>query len=388
MKLDLWKDVAFKVLGDHSDFSASSLGNVLMKSILQKEEGTLFTYYKSGYMTEQFCIKNLDELIQKDGARLIAKNILNDSNYNYIYVWSDAIFSFNYNPNNKFLNSEGFSQKESLLESVDKYINNFILPDIQSGHIFSVVKQGQSLALQSIGAAGIDLERGNYSSKVIEDYDFMVNDLRSDSPFGRISILSGVAGSGKTHIVRSLLSQVQDAMFVLIPPDYVSSLGGAEFLPLLMQNKQDIATKGSIILVLEDSDCVLVKRMGDNINSIQSLLNLSDGILGSLLDIRVVATTNATKLEIDPAILRTGRLSKQIEVNHLDLETARNIYLRLLPKTKQFPKKLEVYHSSVDFKIILSDIYSLARENGWISENKKKSDKPTGNLNFPFIDTY
>ena len=91
---------------------------------------------------------------------------------------------------------------------------------------------------------------------------------------------------------------------------------------------------GPIALVLEDADRCLVTRGENNINSIQSLLNLGDGILGSLLDLRIIATTNAKKLEMEAAILRPGRLSKRLEVGALDLDTARGVFRRLLPDAK------------------------------------------------------
>ncbi len=49
------------------------------------------------------------------------------------------------------------------------------------------------------------------------------------------------------------------------------------------------------MLIVEDADECLVQRGSDNMSTIASVLNISDGILGSILDVRVLATTNAEK---------------------------------------------------------------------------------------------
>ena len=61
---------------------------------------------------------------------------------------------------------------------------------------------------------------------------------------------------------------------------------------------------------------------------ISAILNTSDGILGSTLDLRIVATTNAKKVDFDSAILRPGRLCTHIEVDKISTEQAHKIFLR------------------------------------------------------------
>ena len=118
-----------------------------------------------------------------------------------------------------------------------------------------------------------------------------------------------------------------------------------------------------------------MSRDKDNINSVQSLLNLGDGILGSLLDLRIVATTNAHELHLDEAISRPGRLSKMLEVGPLDIHTARSVFSRLLPDAKlpdELTKKFkEESVTSSGFKMSLAEAYSLARKYGWLPETRK-----------------
>jgi ATP-dependent 26S proteasome regulatory subunit len=112
-----------------------------------------------------------------------------------------------------------------------------------------------------------------------------------------------------------------------------------------------------------------VTRASENINSIQSLLNLGDGILGSLLDLRIVATTNADELKMEAAILRPGRLSRMLEVGFLDPKTAQGVFHRLIPGAKLPEKLLDI--KGREFKVTLAEVYSLARQSGWEPPSRK-----------------
>lgn len=149
--------------------------------------------------------------------------------------------------------------------------------------------------------------------------------------------------------------EASNGMFVIISPDMVKELSGPKFLPLLLQYKGH-AKNGPIILILEDADKCLVKRGEENMPSIQALLNLGDGILGSLLDIRIVATTNANKLEMEEAMMRPGRLSKRIEVSYLSYTEAVNVFNQLVPN-------VECTLSVKDHS--LAEVYEAARKSGW-----------------------
>ena len=62
------------------------------------------------------------------------------------------------------------------------------------------------------------------------------------------------------------------------------------------------------VIILEDADRLLWRRGGDNREAVSSLLNIADGLLGRMLRIHVVCSVNSAMEDIDPAILRPGRL--------------------------------------------------------------------------------
>ena len=407
MDMGLWKNIDFLPAG-HVDFGfdATSLGAAaLMKDVLTKSSGHLSTFARAGNVKQSAaseddvpmsirdkCIKLMTDL----GGRLVYRDV---SRGGGLFVWENGMVSMDIS--GVYVNIEAVSQDEVLVNKIrEEFAPQWAIVET-TGHIYAIVSSNGRLSMSSIGNAGISLEAGNYTPKVMKDYKFMVKDLCSETPSGRISIMRGVAGTGKTHLIRALLLEVPDALFVLVSPDLATNLPGPELLPLLMQYHAN--TSGPIVLVIEDADKCLVSRGESNMNSVQSLLNLGDGILGSLLDIRIVATTNADEFKMDAAITRPGRLSKMLDVGVLDYETACSVFKRLLPDLA-LPKDLDIgydagmlevhpSHSGVhymgaraaltkeahkriaDFKMTLAEVYALARKNGWTAASRK-AEKP------------
>lgn len=154
--------------------------------------------------------------------------------------------------------------------------------------------------------------------------------------------------------MRSLLSAVKNAVFVVVPPQLVPELGSPDILPALTSAKSEV--NGPICLILEDADRVLVNRKEGDMSSIAAMLNLGDGILGAVLDIRIVATTNAAQLEMDPATRRPGRLCRYLQVNPLEPTIANGVYTRLVQKPFTFQSPTS-----------LAEVYARARDAGWVA---------------------
>ena len=378
--MDIWKkNHTTTNIGQspHIDYHSFGL-MILLKELFYKEKGHLTDFDEEGYIKaptdkgESFYAK-----LEEKGGRLIFK-IIGDHNEDRTYLFFDGMVTINIGSNN-YVTVRGMSYNEEWLRELRTFFTEQFLPPVQHGHIFAIVRSGQHLHLNTIGDASIPLERGNYTKQVLSVYDAAVKDLNASSPGGRILILEGEPGTGKTHMIRALLNDVPDAMFVLISPDMVPSLAGPDLLPVLITNKQNYEMEGPIVLVLEDADRCLVRREGDNISEIQSLLNLGDGILGSLLDLRIVATTNAKKLDMEQALLRPGRLSQRLEVGPLDFETARAVFHRLVPEA-QFPESLQSDNPHNRLKMTLAEVYSLARKAGWEPAPREQNTNVAGGL--------
>jgi hypothetical protein len=363
------------------------------KHILGSEKGHITSLSISGVIEKN--AKYFNSKLINMGGRLIHKSIADNSTI-YSFHWNEALFDINYQTNGTvYIN--GISISEKLINDISELFKKHFTTKSKQGYIFAILRQGSSLMMQKVGFAGIPLIKENYKNEVIEDFHHIIKDLKSPSPSGRIAIFDGPMGSGKTHLIRGLLMEVPSALFVLVPPAMVSSIGGPEILPMLLQHKENYGRTGPIIFILEDADTCLAPRMADNMDDITSILNMGDGIFGSLFDIRIVATTNAKQEEMDEAITRPGRLSKRVYVGFTNYEEANRIFQRLLPG-QMMPEPVSDEDDRYSMKprnkktsFSLAEIYKAARDSGWEPKefDEDSHNKPILQENSPdYTDDY
>lgn len=220
----------------------------------------------------------------------------------------------------------------SKLPAIKEICTKYISRNVKKGSVYALLAGQNGPQLRSFGVAGENFIASNYRPEVVTEYRHIVDDLNSDDPCGRIIILDGQPGTGKTHMVRALLNEVPKATFVLIQSSMIASLGAPDFLTALMREQR----KGHpMILILEDADEALSSRKADNISAISALLNFSDGIFGALMDMRIVATTNIELGDLDKAVMRDGRLCRRVEVGQLDHVQAEEVYFRIAGKPSE-----------------------------------------------------
>jgi hypothetical protein len=237
-----------------------------------------------------------------------------------------------------------------LKELIQDFDKEFILKKNKE-NIFSICHDGEKLKIVAIGAAPSPIIEDNYHPEVARDINYVISSFNKKVPPGRICILSGEPGTGKTHLIRGLVSKI-DALFIIVPSNLLGELDSPNLLPLLLDTKNMYELP--IILILEDGDACLVPRKSDNISLIASLLNLSDGILGAIMDIRIVVSTNAQIKEVDQAITRPGRLCKQIHVGPLPWEQANKVYKRLVDNQEAKMPTKTIRHYT------LAEVYQMA----------------------------
>ncbi len=269
---------------------------------------------------------------------------------------------------------------------MEKVLSKRTKDNMGKAHVLATGYDG--LTTQELGVVATPLELLNYNESVREGVKEILADLKSQLPNGKLTIIEGEPGTGKTFLIRQLISEVPEAFFVIIPPAMVDKLGDPGVIPVLLRlksreddmtdeemiEKADSETKSNpIVLIVEDADQCLVKRDGGNMGSIASVLNLTSGILGDLLDIRIIATTNAKKVEMDEAMLRDGRMSFHLEVGKLSFPEANAVYKRLLGKDDE-----EL--SMPDFgPVLLATVYKEAKRKGYRKDTAKKG-KARSNL--------
>lgn len=222
------------------------------------------------------------------------------------------------------------------LNEIKNFAKTF-LPNNRIGDYYAVVIEDGAYRIRHVGEANKPLVRDNYGPKVVENFDKVVEHLNGPAK-GRLVILTGSPGTGKTHFVQGIVNDVHKAYFVLLSASQVQEASGPQLLHAIL-DFLDYHDRKPFIIIVEDADDMLVARGADNMAAIQALLNLTDGILGQTLDVRVIATTNAKKLEMDKALLRPGRLVGQvIEVSELSVEQSNRVLQRLNPNAAPLTK--------------------------------------------------
>jgi hypothetical protein len=258
----------------------------------------------------------------------------------------------------------GSSRQEA--ETIRDFLAAHLHYQKEKGAVYAIIQSPTGFSVQHIGVAGEDLLESNYSADVVTRFKHVVEDLESKDPCGRLVLLDGPPGTGKTYLVRALLKSASNANFLVVPPQLVSELSGPQLVSCISSVRQaPSAGTGPTVLIIEDGEKVLMPRMSDNSASISSMLNVCDGIFGSLMDLRVIVTTNEKREDIDAALVRSGRLCRSIHVGLLSSYQAAKVYEQLTGKSLgQLARQ----------PIPLSDIYRLARDEGWKPEARKSTN--------------
>jgi len=131
-------------------------------------------------------------------------------------------------------------------------------------------------------------------------------------------LLSGDPGTGKSTFIKYLTTKTTRKV-IYLSSNATENLTSPDFLSFIMNHR-------NCILLLEDAEKALRSREKEDNWSISNILNITDGILGDCLNIMVVATFNTGRENIDPALVRKGRLLMEHHFSALDADAANSIF--------------------------------------------------------------
>ena len=168
-------------------------------------------------------------------------------------------------------------------------------------------------AAQTVPRDRIDLYYGDGTTAWADEWIGTLNARR----YG-LTVLTGAPGTGKTTLLRSLAQWLAAThAFYFMPAARFASVESGEIVTFWAGENRN--SKLRKILILEDAESVLLRRSDDNREKVATLLNLTDGMLGDALGLHVVCTLNSELADLDPALLRPGRL-----VAHRDFDLLSN----------------------------------------------------------------
>ncbi|HXC01996.1 MAG TPA: AAA family ATPase [Opitutaceae bacterium] len=169
---------------------------------------------------------------------------------------------------------------------------------------------------QTVPREQLDLYYGEGVASWVNEWLRALNSRR----YG-LTLLTGDPGTGKTTLVRSLAHWLAAShMFYFMPAARFASVESGEIVTFLTSENRNSNLRK--ILILEDAESILQRRGADNREKVATLLNLTDGLLGDALGLHVICTLNSDLTDLDPALLRPGRLIAHREFRALTPDEA------------------------------------------------------------------
>ena len=156
----------------------------------------------------------------------------------------------------------------------------------------------------------IDIDE-NYNDDFKNVYENTVRFL-NDRSSGLI-LYYGKCGTGKTNLIRHLISTVPKE-YIVVPNSIAMRLGDPDLIGFITDHTDSV-------FILEDCEQLLEDREDNPFNNaISTILNMADGLLSDVCNIKFICTFNAEVNKIDPALLRKGRCIAKYEFKELSEE--------------------------------------------------------------------
>jgi SpoVK/Ycf46/Vps4 family AAA+-type ATPase len=210
-----------------------------------------------------------------------------------------------------------------LTNTLKDYIIEDVDDDMSPIYLVVQTRTGFDLEEFDIKNPKIDLEL-NYGENFADVNKKIVTELSKKKNKGLV-LLHGEPGTGKTTYIKWLVGQLnKNKKVIFVPPFLTESITSPEFIPFLARYTDSV-------LVIEDAERVVSDRVSGSGSSIgvSNILNMTDGIMGDVMNIQIICSFNMHRNKIDPALLRKGRLIAEHKFDTLDVESTNNLLKHL-----------------------------------------------------------
>lgn len=144
-----------------------------------------------------------------------------------------------------------------------------------------------------------------------------------------VVIMEGEPGTGKSTFIKCLISGLMEThRFYFLQPHYAGIISEPAFVGFWMEQSR-LHREKKFVIILEDAEKCLMRREDDNRSEVSSLLQLTDGLMGSFMKLQVICTINCKATQLDPALLRPGRLMARKIFGRLTREEAAKIAAKI-----------------------------------------------------------
>ena len=178
---------------------------------------------------------------------------------------------------------------------------------------------GAKLVHKEITMPDMDSLLQNYPNKIRAKVEKLLTAKPRDLKKGKLTILNGIAGSGKSNLIRGLASAWHDWAELVYITDTEEFFNDSRFFRSVLTEigKRFSVNNKTVVLIIEDADMYISTEAKILQGSVVSrLLNVCDGILGDALNIMFILTANEQGETIHAAFARPGRC-----LHHITFET-------------------------------------------------------------------
>lgn len=188
----------------------------------------------------------------------------------------------------------------------------------------------------------------NYNDDFKVPYEKICDIIQKKDETGFV-LLYGEPGTGKSTIIKNLISKYTDIEFVFMDSTLLASAPQNTLVSYFIENQ-------NTVFILEDCEKVLLSREETSNPIISTILNVTDGIIGDVLGIKLICTFNTSLDKIDKALMRKGRLSLKYEFKKL-----------------KHDKVSKILGKEVKEDMFLADVYNMENENDYSKNERRKA---------------